>query len=262
MQNYRWYLPIFYGLSAIIFLQYSGVDRWLAAQIFQLNHAWTWQHAWLLDKVIHKAGRSGVGILLGAILIITIAAYVFKFFNKTQRLALLYATCASLMSILLVSGLKQVSMLPCPWDVQGLGGDLPYRYLHQLFSSREAGLQCFPAGHASGGYALFSLYFAAQIWRSGNLKAKPVSRCWLLPAVLIGGLFGIGQQLRGAHFLSHDLATALLCWVCCHILWLAFCRWLHPLYKGSNPPYAHSLMFLGKRPTVSKQGLALLGKSR
>jgi membrane-associated PAP2 superfamily phosphatase len=26
-------------------------------------------------------------------------------------------------------------------------------------------------------------------------------------------VFGIGQQLRGAHFLSHDVATALICWL-------------------------------------------------
>jgi membrane-associated PAP2 superfamily phosphatase len=28
-----------------------------------------------------------------------------------------------------------------------------------------------------------------------------------------GMVFGLSQQLRGAHFLSHDLWTAALCWL-------------------------------------------------
>ena len=258
MQNSRWYLPVIYGLSVIIFLQYSGADNWLASQIFQINQAWSWQHAWLLDKIIHKGGRSIVAIWFVVILVATLLAYITKALNKNQRLALFYTVVASTLSILIISGLKQIAMLPCPWDVQGMGGELPYRYLHQLFSSRETGLQCFPAGHASGGYALFSLYFAAQIWRSGN--PSPVSRYWLLPAVLIGGLFGIGQQLRGAHFLSHDLTTALLCWLCCRALWFAFSRKLSPVYQARKHSYVGTLN-LAKRATINTQGLKLMEKS-
>jgi membrane-associated PAP2 superfamily phosphatase len=30
--------------------------------------------------------------------------------------------------------------------------------------------------------------------------------------VFIGPLYGLTQQLRGAHFLSHDLVSIALCW--------------------------------------------------
>ena len=51
-----------------------------------------------------------------------------------------------------------------------------------------------------------ALYFAA-------LELKPVWkwRC-LGGALLLGVLFGVTQQLRGAHFLSHDLWSLIICW--------------------------------------------------
>jgi membrane-associated PAP2 superfamily phosphatase len=35
-------------------------------------------------------------------------------------------------------------------------------------------------------------------------------------------VFGIDQQLRGAHFLSHDLFTAMICWAVA----LGLSRWM------------------------------------
>jgi len=97
--------------------------------------------------------------------------------------------------------------MDCPWDLLRYGGHQPYI---GLFSHRPADMPmtaCFPAGHASAGYAWLSLYFFALLWR-------PAWR-WTGLALGLGSglLFGISQQLRGAHFLSHDLATALLCWL-------------------------------------------------
>jgi membrane-associated PAP2 superfamily phosphatase len=34
----------------------------------------------------------------------------------------------------------------------------------------------------------------------------------LLAACLLWGVFSLGQQARGAHFLSHDLASAAIVW--------------------------------------------------
>ena len=47
------------------------------------------------------------------------------------------------------------------------------------------------------------------LWRGRRPRA---ARGALLAAVLIGTLFSIGQQARGAHFVSHDLAGAALVW--------------------------------------------------
>ena len=65
---------------------------------------------------------------------------------------------------------------------------------------------CFPAGHASAGYAWVALYFFF-------LARRPAWR-WrgLAIGLIAGAVFGIAQQLRGAHFFSHDLWTLMICW--------------------------------------------------
>jgi membrane-associated PAP2 superfamily phosphatase len=41
----------------------------------------------------------------------------------------------------------------------------------------------------------------------------------LLAAILVGVVFSIGQQARGAHFLSHDLTSAAIAWFMLLALW-------------------------------------------
>tara|TARA_R110000868_G_scaffold209273_3_gene458939 strand:+ start:1275 stop:2057 length:783 start_codon:yes stop_codon:yes gene_type:complete len=260
LQFTRWYTPALYGLLAIIFLQYSGLDAWLASQIYAYNQGWLWQDSWLLEQVLHKGGRTLITVWLIGLLLLTSVSFIFKLLNGTQRFALLYLTCASLISILVISALKQVTLLPCPWDVQGLGGEQAYVYLHQAVSSHLQGRQCFPAGHASGGYALFSLYFAAQIGYS--TQGKMPSRYWLLPGLVAGGLFGLAQQFRGAHFLSHDLTTAILCWYSCFGLWLMFNKQLHSQVNSKKPLYLPHGLSLNKAKTSGSGSLSLLEKSQ
>lgn len=67
--------------------------------------------------------------------------------------------------------------------------------------------QCFPAGHATTGFAFVGGFFALR-------HARPrLARVWLWSALTFGMVLGIGQQLRGAHFMSHTLWTGWLCWM-------------------------------------------------
>ena len=98
--------------------------------------------------------------------------------------------------------LKVVTNVDCPWDLAGFGGDRPYV---TLFGDRPDYLpraQCFPGAHSSSGFALVCFYFVLRD-RSRAAGALGAGR-----AVLVGAVFSIGQQARGAHFLSHDLASA------------------------------------------------------
>ncbi|MGB5685538.1 MAG: hypothetical protein WBM35_06990 [Candidatus Electrothrix sp.] len=62
------------------------------------------------------------------------------------------------------------------------------------------------AGHASGGYCFLSVYFVLLRYRSGYRGFG------FLFGVTLGLIFGVGQQIRGAHFPSHDLVTIVICW--------------------------------------------------
>lgn len=94
-----------------------------------------------------------------------------------------------------------------PMGSRGFGGT---RAFYGLLDMRPDGLRasgCFPAGHASAGYAWLALYFFAR-------EVQPKLRYWALGAgVCLGLVFGIAQQIRGAHFVSDDLWTAAVCWL-------------------------------------------------
>jgi hypothetical protein len=69
-------------------------------------------------------------------------------------------------------------------------------------------------------------YFVRHYW--------PRWQWWALASVLLLGLvFGIGQQLRGAHFVSHDVWTLGLCWFIATTLALWWRRSM-PLTTGTD----------------------------
>jgi hypothetical protein len=67
---------------------------------------------------------------------------------------------AVLISTITVTVIKSLTHMDCPWDLVRYGGGKPFI---GLFQARPVGMgkatACFPAGHASGGYAWLSLYF-------------------------------------------------------------------------------------------------------
>ena len=96
---------------------------------------------------------------------------------------------------------------------------------------------CFPAGHASAGYAWVALYFFF-------LATRPAWR-WrgLAIGLATGAVFGISQQLRGAHFLSHDIFAMIICWGVA----LGSYYMLYPAVRRAPAE-------TGARPLASRQG--------
>ena len=43
-------------------------------------------------------------------------------------------------------------------------------------------------------------------------RCPAAARTWLAAALGAGLLLGLAQQMRGAHFMSHTLWTAWICW--------------------------------------------------
>tara|TARA_R110002012_G_scaffold277502_1_gene464707 strand:+ start:439 stop:1170 length:732 start_codon:yes stop_codon:yes gene_type:complete len=209
-------------LLLIFACQYSGIDQYLSAKFYVYTDGWQTKNSWWLDTVAHKGGRYLVIILILLMLSLTFVSYWKGFGYPWQRKVGVYLCVSTLAAISTVSLLKGVTTLPCPWDITGLGGQGEYVYLTDIFSTHLAIGHCFPAGHASGGYAFFSLYFAANVWRA-KTPCRVKANLWFLPGMLLGLCFGLAQQLRGAHFMSHDIASALVCWcVCAFILKLLF----------------------------------------
>jgi membrane-associated PAP2 superfamily phosphatase len=204
-------------------------DLWLADRLYAWEgHAWLLRRAWVTQNVIHLLGRE----LSTAAWLAVLAAFAVACMRASWRhlrRPLLYLLVATAVSTLLVAWIKSWSNVDCPWDLARYGGARAY---FGLFEPRPAGMGrgvCFPAGHAGGGYTWLALYFFL-------LAVRPRLRWFGLAVGLSAGLlFGISQQLRGAHFLSHDLAAIAICWGCAVLTQRAFWHGDHGLKSPAVP---------------------------
>lgn len=100
--------------------------------------------------------------------------------------------------------MKKRSDLYCPWSIDRYGGDRPHLHFFQPLPANyppDCG-KCFPAGHASGGFALLGLYYLSNT-RRGKLIGLSIG-------MIAGWTLGLYQMLKGAHFLSHTVVTMLI----------------------------------------------------
>ena len=167
--------------------------------------AWTLKRSLLLEATLHRGGRLLSQAAWAGLLVATLLHWRSPASQAWTRPAarLLLSVFAS---VACVAALKALTHMDCPWDLAGLGG---HRAFVALFDARPATMgpaACFPAAHAAGGYAWVALYFfllqVAPRWRHAGLAV----------GMLAGLVFGVAQQLRGAHFLSHDVASLAVCW--------------------------------------------------
>jgi len=197
------------GLAVIALLQWQGLDLRLTDRLFaSQGMAWRLRHDPLFANVLHAGVQqaSKLGYLATAALA-ACACFLRRW--RPWRRRLLYTLLAMTLCFALVTAGKALLPVPCPWDLARYGGYLPPGGWLQWQSGVAASKGCLPSGHATGGYALFAWYFAARDARCPHAAAV------LTLALLAGVALGLVQQLRGAHFLSHDIAAAVVCWSVC-----------------------------------------------
>lgn len=198
--------PLVALLLASIVLIPMGGDRWIADRIFAAEGMhWALRDSFMLTRVLHGGGKALSTIAWLVVLAMTLRSTIDARWKPLRR-PLLVLLLSVAVSALLVSTLKHLTRMDCPWDASIYGGTHPY---FTLLQARPAGIKpsgCFPAGQASAGYGWVALYFffasVRPQWR----------RIGLAIGIGMGVVLGIAQQLRGAHYLSHDLWTLAICW--------------------------------------------------
>lgn len=192
------------ALAALLGWEASGLDLVLAG-VYGNASGFALRNHWWTQRLLHDGGR-----WLSALALLACTGWAWHgrgappAMPRRTRAAWLLAVIAGLV---LVPALKRLSHTSCPWDLATFGGGFPY-VPHWLPALVDGGPgHCFPAGHAVAAFAFLPLYFQ---WRGH----RPALARGLLAAVLtLGALFGWAQLARGAHFPSHTLWSAWLCWV-------------------------------------------------
>ena len=187
----------------VLLTDYSNLDFWLEQQFFNdISQEFVWRYHSFFDGFLHH-GLKNLMYLLGFISIL-LAIYASRRHWISAKQAILGAG-GILFLPLLISGLKRITEKQCPWSIEGLGGTMPH--LHLLDSGLQSfSSQCFPAGHAAGGY-MWLAWSGVLAWSHPHL-----AKVLLWFALLMGGVMGLARMMQGAHFLSHVIATAAICW--------------------------------------------------
>ncbi|MCB1791965.1 MAG: phosphatase PAP2 family protein [Gammaproteobacteria bacterium] len=210
--------PTVLFVYALLVLQLGGLDEWIVGHFYDpAQHRFPWRHRFLTETLLHDGGRR---LMLAFAAFVALAAFaaLFKTRLRTWRRRLVYLLIAVALSVALVNLGKRLSNIDCPWDLAEYGGDRAHYGLFAAKPASEPVGHCFPGGHSSSGFSLFALYFV------GLASGVRRPRLLLLPALLLGAVFAADQWARGAHFPSHDLTTAYLCWLISlltyrHLLW-------------------------------------------
>ncbi|HTO03345.1 MAG TPA: phosphatase PAP2 family protein [Opitutus sp.] len=194
-------------LGTIALFELTSLDLRLQDELYDFD-----AHRWMVDGTdagprfwfydAPKIAIIGIGVLL-----IVLVCGPERWRRGIDRRAMLVAilTLASVPALVGVG--KATTNVFCPSEIRRYGGDVPYVQLCGSYPAADRPLRkgrCFPAGHASGGFALISLAGLARTARGR----------WFGAAVglMAGGTMGFYQMAKGAHYLSHTLVTALVAW--------------------------------------------------
>jgi len=187
----------FIGFLASSLLHFErGID-WKIQSLFRNNGAWLIDQNEPIEKIVFYQLPKFFLIAFG----VTLTAYGLKKWHKDKKFPrrVFYPVLCLILIPLVVSLAKQFTNEPCPVELEAFGGS---QKISAIFG------QCFPGGHASGGFSLLSLYWCCR------RKLKGV-----IPGLLAGSILGAYQIFKGAHFFSDTLCTAFLAWLICEMNW-------------------------------------------
>jgi membrane-associated PAP2 superfamily phosphatase len=224
-------VPLTAFLVAATLLAVTDIDIAFARGLFfdASQHAWRGADSRIANDLLHTGGRWLIRGIVAMSLLVWLGT--FAGIAPTWRRAAGFFALSAVLTVGLTGWLKTVTNVDCPWDLTLFGGQYPYV---PLFADRPDDLRygrCFPAAHASSGYVLLALYFA---FRESSTQ---LARAGLGAGLIVGLVFGLAQQSRGAHFLSHDVWSAMIAWVVPLTVyaWVFRARLRDPLWSRPEP---------------------------
>lgn len=193
----------------IALFNWIDIDLWLQDFFYNTElKQWLLGHDQKLVKLILYDGIKRVYIIAVLALGLMVWLYRKRPMVKNYQPGLNIVLLSCLAVPLIVGGLKTFTNVPCPRDITHYNGSQPYVTILKSYpdnfiqTSRQL---CFPAAHASGGFALMSLFFL--------FKRKRNKVIALATTFSLGWATGLYKMLIGDHFLSHTIVSMLLAWL-------------------------------------------------
>jgi membrane-associated PAP2 superfamily phosphatase len=211
-------------------LYFSDLDIAITQHFFYDTSSQHWLGTgggqWWAHRLFHSFGRWVPRAIAAAAFVLWALSFRVPPLRPWRRSAG-YVLLAMALATGIVGGLKEMTNVDCPWNLAGFGGDRPYIHLFADRPDNLARASCFPGAHSSSGFALLCFYFLLRD------RSRRTAYLALAAACAVGVAFSIGQEARGAHFLSHDLTSAGIVW----FVQLGMYAWL--LKQRALPPHPH-----------------------
>lgn len=217
-------IPFLLALLAVL-AHGTGLDRSIADHFFDpVARTFPARQSAALEWFGHRLANVLVVCLFGLLSGAGVLAAWLPRIRPYRRLLLTTAAAMAAGPVVVVA-LKSVTAAKCPWALVQYGGSEQAPGF--WFAAPIDAGQCFPGGHAAGGFALVAFYFAGRI--AGNRSLAGAGLCLALAA---GSVFSIVRMSQGAHFLSHNLWSAAIDWS------LAALIFLHSFPPGTRQMHA------------------------
>lgn len=203
-------LLLLLALGLFVFIKIQQLDFVLADAIYG-RFKWHYQNAFITEQLLHRFSRY--------LVILIYLGLLYKLFTQLRaakdpqggyHLLILLLTIA--LSVIMVAVFKRLFEVGCPWDLLRYGGNKPYFSLFNYDPLYLPSAHCFPASHASVGFSWLALFFYFKVTPKKS-SSKIIPAIVLASVIMVGFVFGFAQQLRGAHFISHDVASFIICLV-------------------------------------------------
>ena len=196
-------------LSVIVLLEsFTDMDMRFQNLWYDREHC-----QWLITRGMHEEWRwlfyGGMKKFVSAVGIAAFLCSVVGGIRKRPRLARggVLLMLSVIILPMLIGWLKSKTNIYCPRELVDFGGVAAWQHVLGFADPANAGLvcgRCFPAGHASGGFAGMIVFFCVS--RKRRWAA-------LFVALAVAWTMGLYQMLRGEHFLSHTMATMAIAWM-------------------------------------------------
>ena len=207
--NKQLIISTFLLIFVIGFFQFTNID------IMVQNYFYNFEtKSWLIDKdepilklFLYDGLKQGL-IIFGVFILILLIFFRKYEFVKEYKKGLIILLLSSIFVPTIVGSLKAITNTPCPCNIEHFGGEYPDikvldKYPEDFIQKSKA--KCWPAGHASGGFALMALFFFFKNPRNQFFG--------LIGAITLGWSMGTYKMLLGDHFLSHTIITMILAWI-------------------------------------------------
>lgn len=202
-------ITAFLLIAVIALFQFSNLDIFVQSFFYDFD-----KKSWLIDKnepilkFFFYDGIKNLLLFFGLLILVFLIFFRKKILVQEYKKGLTIVLLSAILVPSIIGFLKDITNTPCPCNIVYFNGTYPDKKVFDSYPKdfiQKSKVKCWPAGHASGGFALMALFF---LFKTPKNQKKA-----LFVALIIGWSMGTYKMLLGDHFFSHTIITMLMAWL-------------------------------------------------